>query len=92
MFRETDLRKIIKCWGEDKQKIKAIEELSELQKELCKNLLNQIDDKKLEEEISDVQIMLNQLMIMYGISKNDVEYHMNLKIKRTIEIINTLSK
>ena len=92
MFRETDLRKIIKYWGEDKQKIKAIEELSELQKELCKNLLNQIDDKKLEEEISDVQIMLNQLMIMHGISKNDIEYHMNLKIKRTIEIINTLSK
>ena len=92
MFRETDLRKIIKYWGEDKQKIKAIEELSELQKEICKNLLNQNDDKKLEEEISDVQIMLNQLMIMFDVSKNDIEYHMNLKIKRTIEIIDTLNK
>lgn len=87
MFRENDLKKIIKFYGEKAQIIKAIEELSELTKELCKNINGQIDDRSIEEEIADVQIMLNQLNIIFGFSKADIEYYMNLKIKRTTDII-----
>lgn len=40
-MRQSDLKKIISFWGEKKQKIKAVEELSELQKEICKNMNDQ---------------------------------------------------
>lgn len=92
MFRENDLKKIIKFYGEKAQTVKAIEELSELTKELCKNINGQIDDRSIEEEIADVQIMLNQLNIIFGFSKSDIEYYMNMKIKRTTEIINKIGE
>lgn len=90
LFRQTDLERIIRHFGADCQKVKTIEELSELQKEICRNMNKEFDDKALEEEIADVQIMLNQLCIICGFSKSDIEYQMNLKIKRTTDIIDTL--
>lgn len=89
-FRESDLIKIIDYFGIANQKVKVLEEMSELTKEVCKNLNHQFDDKAMEEEIADVQIMLNQLCLICGFSKGDIEYHMNLKIKRTLDIIETL--
>lgn len=90
IYRETELKDIIDYWGEEKQKTKAIEELSELQKELCKNLIGQSNEKALKEEIADVQLMINQLMIIYGFTKNGIEYCMNQKIKRTRDIIDSI--
>ena len=53
------------------QLIVAIEEMSELQKELCKLLRNEIRSMdNIEEEIADVSIMLEQLMIIMGITPN----------------------
>lgn len=89
-FRESDLVKIIDYFGIANQKVKVLEEMSELTKEVCKNLNHQFDDKALEEEIADVQIMLNQLCLICGFTKGDIEYHMNLKIKRTLDILETL--
>jgi hypothetical protein len=40
---------------------KAIEEMSELQKELCKLLLGNGDREHIAEEMADVEIMLSQL-------------------------------
>lgn len=91
-FRESDLEKIIDFFGIRNQKVKAIEEMSELQKEVCKNISHEFDDKSLEEEIADVQIMLNQLCLICGFSKGDIEYYMNMKIKRTLEVIETLKE
>lgn len=92
MFRESDLVKIIDFFGIKSQKVKAIEELSELQKEICKNLNHEFDDKALEEELADVQIMINQLCLICGFTKSDIEYHMNLKIKRTLDVIETIKE
>lgn len=92
LFRESDLERIINYFGIRNQKIKVIEELAELQKEICKNLEHQYDDKALEEELADAQLMINQLMIMCDITKSDIEYQMNLKIKRTMDIIDALEK
>lgn len=91
-FRQGDIEKIIDYFGIKNQKVKAVEELAELQKEICKNINHQFDDKALEEEIADVQIMLYQLCIICGFTKSDIEYQMNLKIKRTMDIIDTLEK
>lgn len=92
IFRERDLKKIVKYWGKEKQQIKAIEEMSELTKELCKNSIGQIDIKHIEEEIADVQIMLNQLMLIHSIDPATITYHMNMKIRRTVDIIDGLER
>lgn len=87
IFREKDLEKIISHYGPRLQYIKAMEEMSELTKEICKCLIGDSDPENLEEEIADVHIMLNQLMLMNNISSEDIEYQMNLKIQRTISRI-----
>ena len=76
--------KLINKYGE-LQIIVAIEELSELQKELCKHLRGKIDGCNLVEEIADVQIMLEQMIILFGIERSTIDFVINQKLKRTEE-------
>jgi len=59
------LEAALSAYGSEIQRVVAIEELSELQKELCKSLRGQTDRRHIAEEIADVQIMLEQMMILY---------------------------
>lgn len=59
------LETALSAYGSEIQRIVAIEELSELQKELCKSLRGQTDKQHIAEEIADVQIMMEQMMILY---------------------------
>ena len=52
-------------WGIDARVTKAIEELSELQKELCKFLLDDGSMAHIIEEIADVKIMVEQLELIF---------------------------
>jgi hypothetical protein len=65
MSVEELLKAIIHRYGKEKQMIVAIEELSELQKELTKNLRGKDNLDALAEEIADVEIMLAQLRIIF---------------------------
>ena len=56
----------ISTFGQDYQKIKAVEEMSELQKELCKSLAGADNMAEIAEEIADVQIMLEQMTMIYS--------------------------
>ena len=56
----------IKKWDYRLQVIVAIEELSELQKELTKWLRGKCNPAGLLEEMADVSIMLNQLELIFG--------------------------
>lgn len=76
------LRTIISYYGRDNQKTKAIEEMSELIKAICKN-----DVDNIEEEIADVSVMLMQLQIIYGFSNEEIERIKKKKINRTLETI-----
>lgn len=67
------------------QVIVAIEELSELQKELCKSLRNNYNYGNIVEEIADVEIMLEQMKIYFEIKEEEIEEMKKLKIKRTKE-------
>jgi hypothetical protein len=51
----------LKQFGLEKQIIKCVEELSELQKELCKQLWGQGNLENIKEEIADVEIMIEQV-------------------------------
>nr|DAZ20920.1 MAG TPA: nucleoside triphosphate pyrophosphohydrolase [Caudoviricetes sp.] len=70
--------KAIKTFGEDMQKIVAMEELAELQQALSKDLRGK--DHNVEEEIADVYIMLMQLELMYD--KTKIEEWIDKKIDR----------
>lgn len=72
-------------FGDVAQTIVAIEELSELQKELCKWLRDSKRDiTPIVEEIADVRIMIEQLQAMLGCD-NCVEQIMKEKLQRTID-------
>ena len=65
MKEKEVLEAALSAYGSEIQRVVAIEELSELQKELCKSLRGQTDRQHIAEEIVDVQIMLEQMMILY---------------------------
>ena len=69
----------------DKQLIVAIEELSELQKELCKTLRGNINKENIVEELANVLIMLDQLKIYFKIEDDEIREMIDKKIERTKE-------
>lgn len=94
MDRENMLRTIIGHYGQEPQKLKAIEELTELQELVIKNankgLLPDMDD--LYSEMADVLIMLFQLQMIYGMDPACIETEIDHKLCRTIDRINKESQ
>lgn len=58
-------KKAINTFGESAQMIVALEECSELQKEISKIIREKGDLGNLAEEIADVEIMLEQLKLIF---------------------------
>lgn len=75
-------KQLIKSFGTKHQILIAIEELSELQKELIKYLRNKDNQDHISEEMADVYIMLYQLRLIF---KNDkkIDQYIKKKTKRT---------
>ena len=67
--------------GLDKQLIVALEEFSEVQKEICKFLRGKGSVANLAEEIADATIMLEQLRLFTGLAPA-VCNQMDLKVAR----------
>ena len=84
MTRKEFYKKVVDTYG-SQQVIVAIEELSELQKELCKALRNKSNYDNLVEEIADVEIMLEQMKLYFNILNKDLERMKEHKIERTKE-------
>jgi hypothetical protein len=84
MEREELYKELIAKYG-ILQLAVAVEELSELQKEICKSLRDKTNIDNIVEEIADVTIMLEQLKIYFKISDNDLNSAIDYKIKRTKE-------
>ena len=61
-------KQAISAYGEKAQKLMAIEEMSELTKEICKDFRGKLDREHLIEEMADVLITIEQLAIIYEIS------------------------
>ncbi len=87
MNEENIYAKALKKWGEDLQIIVAIEEMSELTKELTKYLRNKDKDmQNTAQEIADVEIMLAQLKFIFDNHKY-VEIHKKSKLQRIKRIV-----
>lgn len=61
-------------WGADAQTVMIFEEMSELQKELCKHARGRDNVEQIAEEIADVQIMLEQMIILHNCGVAVKEY------------------
>lgn len=72
-------------YGKTLQMVVAIEELSELIKELTKNIRGKNNHDAIVEEIADVYIMLDQVMMMNDIWLNEVVEKMHEKLNRLKE-------
>ncbi|MCQ2383131.1 MAG: hypothetical protein MJ060_04910 [Clostridia bacterium] len=81
------LQSAITAFGKANQEIVAIEELSELQKEITKHLRGNFNRANLVEEMADVEIILDQLRLMFDIRLEETEDVKKYKIKRLEERI-----
>ena len=71
----------VRTYGKQSQLVMAMEEMSELTKELSKNLRGANNSKALAEEIADVEIMLEQLKLMFSI-RDEVTQQRTVKLQR----------
>ena len=79
---EADVyRKALMTYGKDVQITMVFEEMAELQKELCKALRGKKVTGNIAEEIADVEIMLEQMKILFEI-EDMVESLKQYKVKR----------
>lgn len=78
-------KKAIKTYGKKAQKLMAIEEMSELTKEICKDFRGMLDREHLIEEIADVTITLEQILLMYEISIDEIRQMRERKLERLKE-------
>lgn len=84
MEKEQELqiyKDAIDFFGNTSQKIMVIEEMSELTKELCKELRNRGNTENIADELADVEITLAQIKMIYNIDKI-VEEHKDYKLRR----------
>lgn len=79
---ENVLKCAIIAFGDEHQKLKAIEEFSELTKEICKDVGEKGNRENLLEEFVDAQIMMDQLKMMYKFTDDELKSMRNRKISR----------
>ena len=59
-------QRAVEAYGKEHQLIICMEEMAELTKELSKNLRGHNNLQEIAEEVADVEIMLNQLHVIFG--------------------------
>lgn len=79
-------REALEKWGYHQRTI-ALEEMAELQKEICKNIRGYDNRIEIAEEIADVEIMLEQMKILFDIYKK-VEEFKKYKLERLAKRLN----
>lgn len=74
----------IEKYGAYAQSLMLMEEMAELQKEICKSYRGKDNAEQIAEEIADVEIMLAQVKMIYSVAE-DVEKWRDAKVKRLWE-------
>ena len=82
---QDKLCEIINHNGIDKQIIVWIEEMSELTKELCKYLREKSCMICIKEEITDVQVCLDQMKLAFKYTAQDQKRNYDYKVERELE-------
>lgn len=76
----------LECWGEDFQKSMFHEEIGEVLTAMSHEMRGRCGKEAVLEELADLQIMLNQMVVLYG---TDAEFEniINTKLTRLIDRI-----
>ncbi len=84
-INETEvLQRALDTYGSLPQIVMVFEEMSELQKELCKYLRGKCSPASIAEEIADVEIMLEQMKMLFCCT-DDVSNERRRKVERLKE-------
>ena len=78
------LQRALDTYGSAPQIAMVFEEMSELQKELCKYLRGRGSSEHIAEEIADVEIMLDQMKMLFCCA-DDVRNERRRKVERLKE-------
>lgn len=81
MDEQEIYKSAIEKYGANHQMMMAIEEMAELTKELCKNMRGRKNKEQIAEEIADVQIMLEQMKILFD-CETAVCFYQDEKLQR----------
>lgn len=81
------MAEIIGYYGHESQKMMLLEEMAELQKEICKDMRGKPNQNAITEEVADVLIMLEQIQMMYHISETKLHKITNEKLHRQLRRI-----
>ena len=73
----------VRAYGKKSQLVMAMEEMSELTKELSKNMRGAKNISSISEEIADVEIMLEQLKIIFS-NRAEVDIYRGNKLDRLV--------
>ncbi len=84
----STIKEIIKYYGKHNQKLKAVEEMAELIKEIMNDISNRGNFENILDEIADVYIMTDQLKHIYNIDDKQLMDKVDEKLNRTINRIN----
>lgn len=76
------LERAIEVYGKDMQLNVAIEEFSELIKEICKHKRGEDNRDNILEEMADCYIMMNQIEIIFDIKAKDIITVVEEKLSR----------
>lgn len=86
------LLKAVKFYGAESRMKLLLEEMSELQKEICKSWRGRGNTKEIAEEMADVEIMLSQVKLIFDIddevraAKEEKLIRLDTNIEREIKI------
>jgi ubiquinone biosynthesis protein UbiJ len=90
-YKKKVYSRAINTYGTTAQVIMVFEEMAELQKELSKHLRGKENRTEIAEEIADVEIMLEQMKLIYD-TEDEVEKVKKHKIQRLAERLNKLEE
>lgn len=82
MIPKQIINEAIKHYGVNNQLIVALEELAELQKEICKFMRGDNNRDHLIEELVDTQIMVEQLIEIFEITRDEIFVNRMKKLQR----------
>ena len=81
---EEKIKLLLNSKSSTENKAIIIEELSELQKEITKDIRKKLNKEHLLEEMADVVIVLNMAKEIYNISESELDKVINKKMERNL--------
>ena len=88
MLAQQIIEEVVARCGKDHQLVIAIEELSELQKELTKEYRGKGNRDNILEEMADVIIILKEIIYIEEFTHDEIFIEIQKKLRRTEERLN----